>query len=232
MRFLRSARWFSLATLAILQAAGSKTASTQTQNGTQNQRPRLTLRVPVRLIDVDAIVTDDRDRPVVDLKKDDFQIFDNGRRGEIRHFSVKGGIIAVQAPDSLPKQMFPMPGPSGNLDTARRGGLDDPGNVCSPSSPAAIAMTAILREALMEKIVDAYTRAILTVQAAVYQLGYYPEDENWQGQYHQIDVKVRKPGAKVLFRQRYYAGDTLPPPEVEEPIARTASWLPLPTDPI
>ena len=45
--------------------------------------------VRVRLIPVDVIVTDQRNRPVADLKQEDFQVFENGQEQQIRHFSVE-----------------------------------------------------------------------------------------------------------------------------------------------
>jgi len=48
-----------------------------------------TIRVRVRLVPVDVIVTDARLRPVLDLTKDDFMILESGRPQEIRHFSLQ-----------------------------------------------------------------------------------------------------------------------------------------------
>jgi VWFA-related protein len=63
----------------------------QTPVTPQDQRPGPpgTIRVRVRLIPVDVVVTDDRDRPITDLKQSDFQILENRRPQEIRHFSVQ-----------------------------------------------------------------------------------------------------------------------------------------------
>jgi hypothetical protein len=47
------------------------------------------IRVHVRLIPVDVRVTDKDDRPITDLKQEDFQVFENGRLQKIRHFSMQ-----------------------------------------------------------------------------------------------------------------------------------------------
>ena len=84
----------------------------QGQSGVQEQRrtPPGTIRVRVRLIPVDVIVTDQRDRPVSDLKAEDFQIFENGRLQEIRHFSIERLTAAVPPPEPAPAtRMRPIP---------------------------------------------------------------------------------------------------------------------------
>jgi VWFA-related protein len=43
-----------------------------------------------------------------------------------------------------------------------------------------------------------------------YLLGYYPKDENWDGKYRRIEVKVNRPGLKLSFRHGYYARDSIP----------------------
>jgi VWFA-related protein len=80
-----------MATLIVFLIAVPQIASTQGQGGTQDQRPGPpgTIRISVRLVPVDVIVTDSHGRPVVDLKQEDFQIYENGRPQEIRHFSVQ-----------------------------------------------------------------------------------------------------------------------------------------------
>jgi VWFA-related protein len=80
----------------------SLTAPVTAQQG-QRGAPPGTIRVRVRLIPVDVIVTDRFDRPVTDLKQEDFLLFENGRRQEIRHFSIE-----KLEPASLP----PAPSPA------------------------------------------------------------------------------------------------------------------------
>ena len=80
--------------LALLAAASpmvSQAGKTPAPGGTGGQRPTPpgTIRVRVRLIPVDVIATDQQNRPVADLKQEDFQIFENGQEQQIRHFSVE-----------------------------------------------------------------------------------------------------------------------------------------------
>jgi VWFA-related protein len=56
-----------------------------------------TIRVRVTLVPVDIAVTDKDDRPVTDLKKEDFTIVEDGVRQEISHFSFQE--LAAIAPD-------------------------------------------------------------------------------------------------------------------------------------
>ena len=93
--------------------AGRMLPSGARQAGAQTQAPDrpATIQVRVRLIPVDVIATDAKNRPVTDLRKEDFQIFENGRRQEIRHF-------AVQSPESAaPEPALPLRA-AGPLDLA------------------------------------------------------------------------------------------------------------------
>ncbi len=190
-----------------------------------NPRPQMTIRVPVRLIAVDVIVTDEQGKSLIDLRKDDFQVFDNGRRQEIRHFRVTRINAPVsQIPLPPPPRMPTFSGQGAMPEMAPRGTMDasSGADICSPNSPAAVAMRASLLAAIEEKMAktsDMFTRASLTAQTR-YQLGYYPEGEILDGQYRHIEVRVNRPGMKVVSREGYFAGDTLPAPEIEEPIVR------------
>lgn len=91
MPFLRHLLSISIASLVSSFTAGAPTPASQARGGAQEPPPGPpgAIRVRVRLIPVDVIVTDDHDRPVLDLKKEDFRIFENGRPQEIRHFSIQ-----------------------------------------------------------------------------------------------------------------------------------------------
>jgi VWFA-related protein len=82
-----------------LFTAGSQTSPTKGQSGGQQLGPPGTIRVRVGLVPVDVIVTDDHDRPVTDLKQENFQIFENGRPQDIRHFSIQ--TFTPAAPESI-----------------------------------------------------------------------------------------------------------------------------------
>lgn len=115
-RILRFLRYLSLLSIGALcavaaprfQQAGS---SNSTQGGAGNQRPGPpgTIRVQVRLVPVDVIVTDAKGRPVTDLKQEDFQIFENGKLQEIRHFTLQK--LTDSAPEPAARQL-PQPAPS------------------------------------------------------------------------------------------------------------------------
>jgi VWFA-related protein len=56
-----------------------------------------TIRVRVTLVPIDIVVTDTNDRPVTDLRKEDFTIVEDGVRQEIAHFSFQE--LAALPPD-------------------------------------------------------------------------------------------------------------------------------------
>jgi VWFA-related protein len=73
--------------------------------GTRAQRigvglPPLTERVDVKVINVDVVVTDSSGRPVANLAKDDFEVFEDGLPQKITNFYVieKAGIKDARAP--------------------------------------------------------------------------------------------------------------------------------------
>ena len=59
-----------------------------------------TLKVASRLVDVGVVAYDKKGHPVKDLKPEDFEIYDNGRKQELRYFSQ----AAAPAPAALPDQ--------------------------------------------------------------------------------------------------------------------------------
>ncbi len=62
--------------------------------------PPVTFQVEVNFVDIDAVVTDERGNPVTDLNKDDFELFEDGRRQEISAFSLVD--IPVPTPNRRP----------------------------------------------------------------------------------------------------------------------------------
>ena len=69
------------------------------------QMPEPLLRTTTRLVQINVIVTKHGGAPVPGLKKEDFQVFDNGKRQEIRQFSEETrAILATAAP--LPQGTF------------------------------------------------------------------------------------------------------------------------------
>src|SRR5262245_38997890 len=62
------------------------------------QSPDTVIRINVNLVQVDAIVTDSKDRPVTDLKKEDFVILQDGKPQNITNFSY----ISITNPSAKP----------------------------------------------------------------------------------------------------------------------------------
>ena len=56
--------------------------------------PGTPLRVTARLVDIGVVAYDKKGHPVTNLKPEDFEIFDNGRKQEVRFFNRTGGTPA------------------------------------------------------------------------------------------------------------------------------------------
>jgi len=59
----------------------------QPTNAALDQAPGYTLKVTSRLVDVGIVALDKKGHPVTDLKAEDFEVYDNGVKQEIRFFS-------------------------------------------------------------------------------------------------------------------------------------------------
>ena len=44
--------------------------------------------------------------------------------------------------------------------------------------------------------------------SSYYELAYYPNTGNWQGEFHHIIVKTKRPGLQLSYREGYFAGET------------------------
>ena len=88
------------------------------------------LKVTARLVDIGLIATDKKGRPVTDLKPDDFEVYDGGRRQEVRFFSAPGApaqaAASPAAPVEQPEHGFsnrvPEPAPSAAAPAAAEAG--------------------------------------------------------------------------------------------------------------
>ncbi len=69
-----------------------------------------------------------------------------------------------------------------------------------------------------ENIGDALSRLVESTRVE-YLLGYYPDNEKWDGGFRGISVKVNRSGARVLYRHGYYARETLRPYDPAEFLA-------------
>jgi VWFA-related protein len=83
----------------VTESAGLLEPAATAQTGSTNGS--FTLHVITRLVDVGVVAVDKKGHPVTDLKPEDFEIFDNGRKQTVRFFSQAGGELAKQ-PDGVP----------------------------------------------------------------------------------------------------------------------------------
>jgi VWFA-related protein len=60
------------------------------------------IKVTTRLVDVGIVAYDKKGRPVTDLKAEDFELYDNGRKQEIHFFTPAGGALATAPESALP----------------------------------------------------------------------------------------------------------------------------------
>jgi VWFA-related protein len=67
----------------------------------------VTLRTTTRLVDVSAVVVDKDGKPVTDLKKEAFEIYDEGKRQSIRLFSAPSNVAMEAAPATAPAPELP-----------------------------------------------------------------------------------------------------------------------------
>jgi VWFA-related protein len=73
--------------------AGTATAQ-QTVTSTEQIDQAPTIRTTTRLVQLNAVVLDKQSRPVTDLGREDFKVFDNGMEQRIVHFSAAAGVPA------------------------------------------------------------------------------------------------------------------------------------------
>jgi VWFA-related protein len=73
-----------LVSIAILILCGDAPLCAQSR---QNTSPQGVIRITVNLVQVDAVVTDSKGRQITNLRPDDFEIFEDGRRQTITNFS-------------------------------------------------------------------------------------------------------------------------------------------------
>ncbi len=82
------------------------------QNSGQQTPPDTVIRINVNLVQMDAVVHDDKDRPVTDLKKEDFEILQDGKPQQITNFAYVA--------------LAPEPGAAPTVRTAGSKGKNDP----------------------------------------------------------------------------------------------------------
>jgi VWFA-related protein len=88
-------------------------AQTPAPQGFQQQTPDTVIRINVNLVQVDAVVVDSKDKPVTDLKKEDFVVLQDGKPQAITNFSfidTKAGVVRNTVAKAAPKPVAPVKG--------------------------------------------------------------------------------------------------------------------------
>ncbi|HST23780.1 MAG TPA: VWA domain-containing protein [Blastocatellia bacterium] len=97
-------------------AQDKNTASTDKQSTPQKDKDEV-VRISVTLVQIDAVVTDGKGRQVTDLKAEDFEVYEDGRRQHITNFNyiaVPSASAPQPAPADIANKNAP-PGPPVNL---------------------------------------------------------------------------------------------------------------------
>jgi VWFA-related protein len=76
-------------------------------NAPAQQEGGYSLKVTSRLVDVGLVAYDKKGHPVTDLKREELEVYDNGRKQEIRFFSQFGGEATPAAATSAPDRSAP-----------------------------------------------------------------------------------------------------------------------------
>lgn len=89
MMNLRLGKYFSIALLFLTLTCFTYIRPAQSQNKeAQKSQDPATLRIETELVQIDVVVTDKQGKLVSDLKREDFQIFEDGKPQTISNFSV------------------------------------------------------------------------------------------------------------------------------------------------
>lgn len=73
--------------------------------------------------------------------------------------------------------------------------------------------------------VDAPLREVVEEGRVAYLLGYYPGDGTWDGKYHRVEVKLKRPGLSVLCRKGYFAADEPLPKDSDDALRDVARGM-------
>src|SRR5207249_1354564 len=93
----------SLVALALCLPASSAQDAGTSEVKSQETEPSFKLQVQRNLVVVRVVVRDSKGRPVSNLRKDDFRLFDNGKPQGITSFTVETPSKAATAPQSRPQ---------------------------------------------------------------------------------------------------------------------------------
>lgn len=89
MMIFRPSKFFVLVALltTLAGSAAIRTAQSQTKDAQKPQDPA-TVRIETELVQIDVVVTDKQGKLVNDLKREDFQLYEDGKQQSISHFSI------------------------------------------------------------------------------------------------------------------------------------------------
>jgi VWFA-related protein len=109
----------------LLARVGAQQSGVLTPSKTQApQTPEEVVRITTNLVQIDAVVTDRRGQQIVDLRPEDFEIYEDGRLQEIKNFSYNSVEIGSTAPPtkgkSNDKTAAPLPPEQLRPDQVRR----------------------------------------------------------------------------------------------------------------
>lgn len=116
--------WVALSSLLILSALAAGQFAQNPPNRTQEQQAKEEqLRVETQIVQIDVVVADKAGKLVADLRREDFQLFEDGKPQELAFFSV--GTVArparwlTSAPDKRKSNEAEKPVPTAELDSGR-----------------------------------------------------------------------------------------------------------------
>jgi VWFA-related protein len=161
----------------------------------------------------------------------------NGERANVPTGSLKAMNAALAAAAAGDVAIYPL-NPAG-LDVPEADLIQIQGLPAAPGLPEAV-MTGLLTEARQAKemsrdlaaltggvslvdtnnVVDGVDRAVRDASSH-YVLSYEPDTAPKRNEYRQIEVKVRRPGVRVLARRGYRVADSPPPPPMTVPASLT-----------
>jgi VWFA-related protein len=75
-------------------------------NSAQPQPTDFQLKLTSRLVDVGIVAWDKKGHPMKDLKAEDFELYDNGKKQELRFFNQFASEAAAASPDAAPDRSF------------------------------------------------------------------------------------------------------------------------------
>jgi VWFA-related protein len=101
-RIVAIGTWLCVLLLALSPAAQQPPAKSPSQQTTDVP----VLRVTTRLVQVNVVLKDNRDRPVSDLKAEDFTLLENGKPQHVSVFSIESRNMTTRPAEPLPPNTF------------------------------------------------------------------------------------------------------------------------------